>query len=76
MVSIMIYETLLKRNGYIRLSKEYIRSNQTYEPLSISVNVGWPCWLYYHDVGNGWLCRELWIKNTDMIFDDRRINYD
>lgn len=72
----MIYESLLKRNGYIRLSKEYIEACQTYETLSVSINDGRPCWLYHHDVGNGWVCRELWVKNPDMIFDDRRIDYD
>ena len=72
----MIYESLLKRNGYIRLSKEYMQSSQMYETLTICVNEGRPCWLYSHDVGNGMLCRELWIKNPDMIFDDRRIDYD
>lgn len=72
----MIYESLLKRNGYICLSKEYIQLHLTYEPLSISVNEARPCWLYTYDIGNGMLCRELWIKNPDMIFDDRRIVYD
>ena len=72
----MIYETLLKRNGYIRVSKDYIQSKELYETLTITIYYGKPSWLYYHDVGNGWLCRELWIKNPDMIFDDRRIDYD
>ena len=72
----MIYESLLKRNGYIRLSKEYMQLSQMYETLTICAYEGRPCWLYSHDVGKGMLCRELWIKNPDMIFDDRRIDYD